>query len=158
VLFCHFSDHFSAKKSPYNLEACFTQNTRLTPTAKLRNLGFTHLSTNLCRDFFCIFLTDFPKFRTHNFCPLADLLEIYFQKNHFSKLFRLLTSYAAGIKHLEFLKNIFLEKKDFLVEIHFGHLFLSILEKSRVVLFLGKKNSSSYFLFVGCNLRFFDIL
>ena len=41
------------------------------------------------------------------------------------------------IKQFEFLKNIFLEKKDNLVEIHFGHLFLSILEKSRVVLFLG---------------------
>ena len=101
-----------------------------------------------------IFSNDFPKKCTDNFCPPTDLLEIFFQKNHFSKLFRLLTNYAAEIKHLEFLKNIFLEKKDNLVEIHFGHLFLSILKKSRVVLFLEK--NPSYFLFV--NLRFFDIL
>ncbi len=55
VLFCHFSDHFSAKKPPYNLKACFTQNTRLTPTAKLCHFVFTYLSTNLCRDFFLHF-------------------------------------------------------------------------------------------------------
>ena len=120
------------------MKGCFTQNTLLTLNNDPRHFVFRHLSTNLCRDFFCIFLDRFSKKCTDNFCPLTDLLEIFFQKNQFSKLFRLLTNYAAEIKQLEFLKNIFLEKKDNLVEIHFGHLFLSILEKSRVVLFLEK--------------------
>jgi hypothetical protein len=40
-------------------------------------------------------------------------------------------------KTFEFFDFLFFKKKDNLVEIHFGHLFLSIFEKSRVVLFWG---------------------
>jgi hypothetical protein len=136
--FLPFSDHFCRKISSTKLDECFTKKHNLTLNTDLRCLVFTHLSTNLCRDFFLHFLKSFFKKCTDNFCPPTDLLEIFFQKNQFSKLVRLLTNYAVEIKHFEFLKNIFLEKKDNLVEIHFGHLFLSILKKSRVVLFLEK--------------------
>jgi hypothetical protein len=44
---------------------------------------------------------------------------------------------CSGNKTLGIFEIFFLEKKDNLVEIHFGHLFLSIFEKSRGVLFWG---------------------
>ena len=59
--FCHFFDQFCRQISSTKMKGWFTQNTLLTLNNEPRCLVFTHLSTNLCRDFFLHFLDRFSK-------------------------------------------------------------------------------------------------
>ena len=100
------------------------------------------------RDFFKIFRRIFLQFwRRHIFVHLTTSSFFFYKKSLFEPLS---TPYqlCSGNKMFWIFDFFFLEKKDNLVEIHFGHLFLSILKKLRVVLFLGFCSWKKKFLFL----------
>jgi hypothetical protein len=79
--------------------------------------------------FFSFFSHIFEDFDADNFCPFLSSLFQKNQKNHFSKLFKLLTRNAARQQVFKFVKIFFSKKKiisqfsflDIFKNVHFGN-------------------------------------
>ena len=128
--FCKFPTFFSAFFILQFWRGNFLQ-TILTHADDVCHFIFAYLSTNVCRDFFYHFVNEFFKFQPrHIFVHWTTSSKFFYKKTLFethSTPYQL----CSGNKTLGIFEFFFLEKKDNLVEIHFGHFYFCPFQKSQ---------------------------